>query len=724
MLYLKLFTLCFWAVVKALDINNPTTLTGDQTFNEILNVNPDASLTLEGGSSYIFLNKTTIFNPGSLDATFNSQAYLSTFQMAGPFEVSNGCLLTITNPNTAQNIEISPIVFENSGTMIISLAHTASDEGSTVKISSQYITNSGTLVYEKYDGNVEADPLQNGNIFTVSSFNTIQNSGTISFGGAAKYYLYGPISGPGSIEIHQGTLIIDSNHFQGNTCKLINTLTTIAAFINTNNPYPIKVEGLSDMSSIDTAGAGVDFTYDNLTGILTVTTSLGVNRYDIGCGYISSLLTGSSSSVNYNGNIISTYSVTYGLEAPADTNCQDIIPTSALTSSSVPPSSSIDPATSSIPTSSDTATSPIPTSTLTSSSIPPSSSIDPATSSIPTSSDTATSPIPTSTLTSSSIPPSSSIDPATSSIPPSSSIDPATSSIPTSSDTATSPIPTSTLTSSSIPPSSSIDPATSSIPPSSSIDPATSSIPPSSSIDPATATSIDPATPSIPTILSTWSLRRSSDIPASYLAPTSSSSILQPESEPYVTDRPEHVTPVPGTISDHITDSAPTFTSNGVTLTTSPREGADSDNNNNYSDHNNDNKNGADEDNNGNGGYESVSESDSNDPSKNDDYDSRTNEANSQTRINSDQYVALSRSSPKSNPETIDSTGISNFHSHSLAAQAVSATNSANVTTTLFGTDTVENTVLVTYTGSGLKVHHHLSRTLLTTIVAISLLTT
>ncbi|KTB19629.1 hypothetical protein AO442_002907, partial [Nakaseomyces glabratus] len=270
-------------LVLSLDILTPTTLTGDQTFNEDVSV--VSSLTLNDGSQYLFNNLLQIA-PSSASVTANALAAVSVFTFSLPpsSSLSNSGTLIISNsntgPSTEQHIVITPNVMANTGTITLSLAHTNTDSSSTLIIDPVTFYNTGTINYESI-GSETNDPSLTGNILSIgSSGRTLQNLGTINLNAANSYYLLGTITeNSGSINVQKGFLYVNALDFIGNTINL--STTTALAFISPVSQV-VRVRGVFFGNIIASVGSSGTFSYNTQTGILTVTTN-GVYSYDIGC---------------------------------------------------------------------------------------------------------------------------------------------------------------------------------------------------------------------------------------------------------------------------------------------------------------------------------------------------------------------------------------------------------------------------------------------------------
>ncbi|KTB19502.1 hypothetical protein AO442_002908, partial [Nakaseomyces glabratus] len=292
-----------YVLVKAQQtITTPTTLTGNQNFNEDIDV--QSSLTLNDGSEYIFNNLLDIsLDTASVEANAQSGSVF-TFSMPPSSSFSNLGTLTINNNAgvvSEQHININPSTFSNSGTLTIRVVHYQSDSSSTMLIDSPSFANSGTINYERTGTEIN-DPGLEGNILHIGSAgHALDNTGIINLAAGNNYYLQGNIQGEGgSINVNYGLLHIDSTSFAGNT---INLGPEGALAMMRPVPETVVVRGFAAPNFIASAGTNGAFAYNEQTGILTVTTDGNTYTYDIGCGYDPALLIGTQSSIGYEGNL-------------------------------------------------------------------------------------------------------------------------------------------------------------------------------------------------------------------------------------------------------------------------------------------------------------------------------------------------------------------------------------------------------------------------------------
>ena len=318
--------------------NTPTVLTGNQKFSDEVVINDGGALTLNDGSEYIFDGgfrgaQQCFMN---INAAKDSPFTLTFGSNAKEFDSS--CAVTINNPNTGpdtvQTINISPPVFKNSNKFILNLAHTSSDANSKIIIGSPDITNTGEINYISTGGEIH-DPNELGNVLQIGTpSGSIQNVGTISLNAANSYYLFGKVSGKGGkINVEKGVLQIDSASFTDNVIHL-----SPGGAISLRRPpaEEVNVSGLGTATAISSIGKDGKFEYDSKTGLLSITTSEGVYKYNIGCGYNPELASAQEIKIYFQDTLYDTFSFEIQQAPPTDSKCEDIPP---IEPSSVKPSS-------------------------------------------------------------------------------------------------------------------------------------------------------------------------------------------------------------------------------------------------------------------------------------------------------------------------------------------------------------------------------------------------
>ena len=318
--------------------NTPTVLTGNQKFSDEVVINDGGALTLNDGSEYIFDGGFRGAQQCFMDITAAKDSPFTLTFGSNAKEFDSSCAVTINNPNTGpdtvQTINISPPVFKNSNKFILNLAHTSSDANSKIIIGSPDITNTGEINYISTGGEIH-DPNELGNVLQIGTpSGSIQNVGTISLNAANSYYLFGKVSGKGGkINVEKGVLQIDSASFTDNVIHL-----SPGGAISLRRPpaEEVNVSGLGTATAISSIGKDGKFEYDSKTGLLSITTSEGVYKYNIGCGYNPELASAQEIKIYFQDTLYDTFSFEIQQAPPTDSKCEDIPP---IEPSSVKPSS-------------------------------------------------------------------------------------------------------------------------------------------------------------------------------------------------------------------------------------------------------------------------------------------------------------------------------------------------------------------------------------------------